>query len=65
MKLKVAAPPRGGRANAEAERFLAELLGIPHPDVTVVRDASGRDKVVLVRGLEEDEVKKVLLAHLR
>ncbi len=63
--MKVAAPPRGGRANAEAERFLAELLGIPRPDVAVVRGASSRDKIFLVRGMEGDEVEKFLLAHLR
>jgi uncharacterized protein len=65
LKLKVAAPPVGGKANAEAERFLAELLGVPRSDVTVVRGASSRDKVVLLRGLEQAEVQELLSAHLR
>jgi uncharacterized protein len=29
LKLKVMAPPIDGKANAEVERFLAELLGTP------------------------------------
>jgi uncharacterized protein (TIGR00251 family) len=65
LKLKIAAPPAGGKANAEAERFLAGLLGIPRSDVTVVRGASSRDKVVLVRGMGEAEIQKLLSAHLR
>jgi len=65
LKLKVAAPPAGGRANAEAERFLAELLGIPRSDVSLVRGASSRDKVILIQGLEHSETRKRLSTHLR
>lgn len=65
LKLKVAAPPAEGKANAEAERFLAELLGIPHSNVTVVRGASSRDKTIRVRGVDEEEVKKILSGYLR
>jgi uncharacterized protein (TIGR00251 family) len=60
LKLKVAAPPTGGEANAEAERFLAKLLGMPRSDATIVRGASSRDKVVLLRGVGEDELQKIL-----
>jgi uncharacterized protein (TIGR00251 family) len=65
LKRKVAAPPVDGKANAEAERFLAELLGILRSDVTVVGEASSRDKVILIHGVGEDEVQKILPAHLR
>ena len=65
LKLKVAAPPADGKANAEAERFLAECFGIPHSDVAVVRGASSRDKVVLIRGVGQAEARKLLSAHLR
>jgi uncharacterized protein (TIGR00251 family) len=65
LKLKVAAPPVDGKANAEAERFLAESLGIPRSNVTVVWGASSRDKVVLVRGVGPSETRKLLSADLR
>jgi uncharacterized protein len=52
IRLKVAAAPVGGKANAEVEHFLAELLlGVPRSDVAVIRGTSGRDKTVLVLGL--------------
>ena len=60
LNLKVAAPPVDGKANAEAERFLAKLLGMPRSDVTIVQGASSRDKVVLLRGVREDELQKIL-----
>lgn len=56
LKLSVAAPPVDGKANVEVERFLARLLGTAASDVTVLHRASSRDKSVLVRGLNEDEV---------
>ena len=56
VKLAVSAPPVDGKANAEAERFLAGILGVAPSHVSVVRGASSRDKSVLVRGVEADEV---------
>ena len=64
IKLKVAAQPVAGKANAEVERFLSKLLGVPRSDVTITRGASGRDKTVLVRGATQAETHKALSAHL-
>ncbi len=64
LKLRVAAPPVDGKANAEAERFLAKILGLPLSEVAVVRGASGRDKTVLVRGAAAGEVTDVLSGQL-
>lgn len=49
VKLRVAAPPENGRANAEATRFPAESLGVSRSGVEVVRGGGSRDKIVLVR----------------
>jgi uncharacterized protein (TIGR00251 family) len=65
IKVKISAPPVDGKANAEVERFLAGLLGVPRSNVSVIRGASSRDKTVLVRGLERAETQKALTAHLR
>ena len=64
IKLKVAAPPIGGKANAEVERFLSKLLGVPRSDVNIIRGASSRDKTVLVRGTTRAETHEALAAHL-
>ena len=64
IKLKVAAPPVGGKANAEVERFLSKLLGVPRSDVNIIRGASSRDKTVLVRDTTRAETHEALAAHL-
>ena len=64
IRLKVAAPPVNGKANAEVERFLAELLDVPRSDVTIIRGATSRDKQVLVRNLAHAQTQKALSTHL-
>ena len=56
VKLAVSAPPVDGKANAEAERFLAGVLGVAPSDVSVVHGVSSRDKSALVRGVGAGEV---------
>ena len=64
IRLRAAAPPVDGKANVEIESFLAELLGTPRSDVSVLRGASSRDKVVRVRGPGEAEIRRLLSPHL-
>jgi len=56
LKLKIAAPPVGGKANEALVRFLAELLGLPKSDLTIEKGLSGRHKTVTVRGLTQEQV---------
>jgi len=62
LRVRVQAPPVGGRANEALVRLLAEALGVARSAVQVVRGQRGRDKTVRVVGLEEAEVKKRLAA---
>ena len=64
LRLRVAALPVDGKANAEAERFLARMLGVSRSEVAVVRGASGQDKAVLVRGAAVGELKEALSDQL-
>ncbi len=41
IKIRIAAPPANGAANAELTRFLAERLGVPRSAVTLVSGALG------------------------
>jgi uncharacterized protein (TIGR00251 family) len=59
-KVRVAAPPEGGRANDAVVGLLATTVGVPARDVTVVSGRTGRDKVVEVAGIEQDEAERRL-----
>lgn len=64
IRLSVAAPPVDGKANAEVEKFLSKLFGVPKADVCIIGGASGRDKTVLVRGARPEQVRACLDALL-
>jgi uncharacterized protein (TIGR00251 family) len=61
VKIRVAAPPADGAANAELVRFLAAQLNVPAARVTIVGGASGRRKTVAVDGVGADEIRRALL----
>jgi uncharacterized protein len=48
LKLRVAAPPIEGRANAAVIAFIAERLGVPRGQVSVARGERSRDKLISV-----------------
>ena len=59
----MAAAPERGRANKALLRLLADTLGLPKTDVSLVSGHAGRDKVVELRGLGEAEVESRLEAR--
>lgn len=56
-KLRVAAPPERGRANASVVELLASSLELRRPDVRIVGGAISRDKVVEIVGLTLEEAE--------
>jgi uncharacterized protein (TIGR00251 family) len=48
LKIRLAAPPVDGKANAELRRFLAAAFGVPPTRVTLVRGETSRQKIVRV-----------------
>ncbi len=50
LKLRVAAPPVDGAANAEMIAHLAKVVGIPRGDIALIAGARGRAKRLQLRG---------------
>jgi uncharacterized protein (TIGR00251 family) len=59
-KVRVAAPPEGGRANEAVVRLLAETLGVPRHAVTLVSGHGARDKIVELAGLDPVQIEQRL-----
>jgi uncharacterized protein (TIGR00251 family) len=53
LKVRVAAPPEGGKANREVVALLAAKVGLPVAAVSVVSGQSSPSKVVAFQGLDE------------
>jgi uncharacterized protein (TIGR00251 family) len=60
LKLKVAAPPTGGKANDACVAFVAEIMGVDRSAVVVTHGESSRTKRVKVSGVEPDDARRLL-----
>ena len=64
LEVRIAAPPREGRANAALIQYLAEVLGVSPSRLSIVGGHRARHKRVAVEGLEQDEVWRRLEARM-
>lgn len=60
LRVRVAAAPVEGEANAALERLLARALGVPRRAVRVVAGTRGREKTVAVEGLNAAQARERL-----
>ena len=60
VKLAITAPPVDGKANAAVIDFLAELFGVPKSSIAIVSGETGRNKLIAVRGISAEQVRKAL-----
>jgi uncharacterized protein YggU (UPF0235/DUF167 family) len=60
LKVRVAAPPEGGRANEELIKIVADFLGVPRASVTVARGAAARRKLLDIEGLAVGDLAAAL-----
>lgn len=61
VRIRVAAPPVDGEANAELVRFLAKRLAVQRSAVQITSGQTGRRKRVVVAGMDPEAVRSRLL----
>ena len=60
LRIRLAAPPAEGRANAELVRFVAKELGVPRNAVTLGAGVRSRRKLIHLTGVTLDEARRTL-----
>lgn len=60
LKVRVAAPPTGGRANDACLSLIASTLGVSEDQVELVGGPSSRSKRLRVTGVEPDDLRRLL-----
>jgi uncharacterized protein (TIGR00251 family) len=61
-KVRVAAPPEGGRANEAVLDLLARELSLPRRSLSIVSGQVAREKVVEMQGIDQAETERRLEA---
>ncbi|MEY2399879.1 MAG: uncharacterized protein QOJ00_3053 [Actinomycetota bacterium] len=68
MKIRVAAPPEGGRANDAVVALIAQTFDVKLASVSLISGESSRAKRVQIDGVAQVEVERLLelaMAHAR
>lgn len=60
LVVRVTAPPLEGEANAAVVRLLARRLGLAPSTLSIARGSRGRDKVVLLAGIDPEDLRERL-----
>jgi uncharacterized protein (TIGR00251 family) len=60
LKVRVAAPPEGGRANTACTELVASIFNVKAAAVELTGGAASRSKRVSVAGVERDEAVRLL-----
>lgn len=65
LKIKVAAPPEAGKANAAVIRVLADALDLPPGALAIARGQTSPTKTVQVAGLSDNQLRKRIQQALK
>jgi hypothetical protein len=60
VKLAITAPPVDGKANQAVVEFLADLFHVSKSSVVIISGETGRNKLIAIRGVSAEQVRKVL-----
>lgn len=60
LKVRISAPPEGGKANRAIAELLARSLGIRARDVTLVKGPASAEKTFRLEGIDADRAASAL-----
>lgn len=60
LKVRIAQPPEGGRANEAIIALLADALGLPERSISLAAGHASRDKSLRIRGLDAEAARSRL-----
>lgn len=61
LKIRISAPPEGGKANKAICKLLASKLGLKQKDVQVISGATNREKVIHAAGINFEDARNRLI----
>lgn len=64
IKIHITAAPTDNEANEKLVKFLAEVLGVAPSRLEIVAGMTGRDKLISVVDMDNDDVQDRLAAHI-
>jgi len=60
-KLRVAAPPVDGKANAAILKFIAQIAGVRASEITIISGQTSSTKLLEIEGIDADSMYRAIL----
>ncbi len=60
-KLRVAAPPVDGKANAAILKFIAQIAGVRASGITIISGQTSSTKLLEIEGIDADSMNRAIL----
>jgi uncharacterized protein (TIGR00251 family) len=60
IKLAITAPPVDGKANQAVIEYLADVFRVAKSSIAIISGETGRNKLIAIRGVTAEQVRKVL-----
>jgi len=64
IRMHVKSPPVEGKANTEIIHYLAKILGIPQNQISIIRGAGSKRKMIKIQGLDSKNIDFLLKESL-
>ena len=64
IRMHVKSPPVEGKANTEIIRYLAKILRIPKNQISIMRGAGSKRKMIKIQGLDSKNIDFLLKESL-
>jgi len=60
-KLRIAAPPVDGKANAAILKFIAQIAGVRASEITIISGQTSSTKLLEIEGIDADSMNRAIL----
>ena len=61
IKVRVAAPPEDGKANAAILKFIAQIAGVRASEITIISGQTSSTKLLEIEGIDADSMNRAIL----
>jgi uncharacterized protein len=64
IKIRLTAPPSGGKANEALIKYLAKILSIRKKQIKIKRGFTSRNKLISIQGVDRDAIYREIIESI-
>jgi uncharacterized protein len=65
IKIRLAAPPSGGKANDALKKYLSRILDIRESQILIIKGFANRDKLLSIQGVDRKTIYERIIGNTK